>query len=585
MAVDIHPLAINPGPMGEFMRWSATQRAHVCVFGNSNAFFNTASAGGLMQALHIEAALAGIPIYATPLMTICGIDGTTGAPSRSNGWITQAYPEFSRFSLGDTAGNYFDPAPNGGTGLVRDPQDPLQTNWTGLGMAQRWGRADVASSNFSTVLGLLCMTGTTSSTPLVFANNGIQSVTVGAPANPNYLDWREAFRGHIYLANTTVGGGTARPGITINNVLTAQTPAVTVAAGTPTWRNIQRYRTDTIAAGTRAGAVRFGLTVPNGTAITGNVAASYLFLEMVNRTFGWQFSCPWAIGGASMLDIAHSLYNSVRATPDETIYHLMEAACQTQADLDQDPAFTLAIQDTLNARVETNTTAFNQVAVANSVDAYVAHVSYVIGRMQSVWNSLRLVGSNGTTPVVTKANRFKVLLALDHPSGVPDDPLMISYREEAGRILAAKFPDTVTVLRMDRVINAEELHAVNSEQGYASNITATITAIGTGATPLVTTSGAHGLSIGRFVNPAGTNSTPNINGRRRVLSVPTTTTFTIDGPVVTGAGTTGTVVIRDPAHLTEGGYRFAAGKIMAALRTLPPTRATGGVLVRPGRGR
>lgn len=584
--VQVSNFAINPGPLGEIVRLARKQRVHWASFGNSNRMFNTASAGGQAQALHIKCAEAGFPIYATPMMTLCGIEGTTGAPNPSNGYITQAYPEFGRFSLGTGAGNYFDPAPNSGTGLVRDPQDPAQTNWTALGLAQRWGRADSASSTFSTVLSLLCLTGTTSSTPLVFANNGLFSNSVVAPANPNLLNFTEAFRGHIHLADTTVGGGTARPGIIINNVLAAQTPAITIANGTPTWRNIRRYTTGTIAAGARAGQVRFGLTVNGGGAITGNVAASYLYLDWPDRKTGWQFGSPWTVGGASPTDVEFSFYNTIRATSNETLYHYMETAAQLQADHDQDPVILFSLDDTFNGRAETNATVWNAVAVANSVDAYVARISFIISRLQSVWNTVRVVGSDGTTVVATKPNRLKVLLAMDHPAGVPDDPQCVAFREEGGRILAARFPDTVTVLRQDRIINAVELHAVNNEQGFAANTTRTVNSIGTGATPAVGVTATHGLIAGRILNFSGTNSTPPIDGRRIVLEVLSPTSVRLDGPVVTGAGNAGTMTIRDPFHLTKDGYELAAEKLWVAIKSCAAfvTGNAAAVLARPGRG-
>lgn len=568
MTIPTHAYAINPGPAGEFMHWIRQQRGHMCVLGNSNEFFNTSSAGGRLRGMYLKAAAAGIPIYATPVMTLAGAASSTGAPERSTGFISTSYPDFDRYYLGATAGNYFDPAPNGATGLVRDPQDPANTDWTGLGPVHKWGRSESAGTTYSTVLSLLCMVGTTASTPLAFANNGLYSVGL-TPTDPNVFQWTEKFRGEFWLSNTTVAGGTARPAISVNSVVAAQTAAITVAAGTPTWRSMQRYVTSDVAAGSRAGVVKVGFTTINGTALTGSVALSYFFAVHPDRTTGLSFGSPWSIGGASAFDIAYSHYNATRATADEAIYHYMQATCQMQADKDQDPIFCLVIGDTLNMRNETATTAWQTVADADSPEAYATALAYVIARWQSVWNTLELVGSDGTTVVRTKPARFKVILALDHPTGYPDDAEQIAYRETGGALLATKFPDTVTSLRTDQIINAASLYAVNTNQGYASNTTKTANAITAATYPEITTTATHGLVAGQYVTLSGTNSTPSINGARRVRSIVSTTKFTIDDPATTGTGNTGTVTIRDTSHLTKEGYEAYGAWLWSALLSLP----------------
>lgn len=575
MSVPVHAYAINPGPAGWFMRRLRRQRGRMCILGNSNEFFNTSSAGGRLRAMYIKAAAAGIPIYSTPAMTLAGTEATSGAPERSAGFISQSYPDFDRYYPGNGTGNYFDPAPNSGTGLVRDPLNASQTNWTPLGVAHRWGRSDNAGTVHSTVLGLLCMTGCTSSTPLPFANNGLYSANL-TPTDPNVIQWTQKFRGEFWLSDTTVGGGTARPAISVNNVLTAQTPAITIAAGTPTWRNLKRYVTGDVAAGSRAGTVKVGFTTVNGSALTGDVALSYFFVTHPDRTTGLGLDSVWAIGGASPLDVAFSHYNATRATPDETIYHYLQAVCQQQADLNQDPIFCLVIADTLNMRNEGTATAFQTAADPDSPEAYAMHCAYVINRWQAMWNTLELVGSDGTTVIRTKAENFKVILSLDHPAADPDDAEMVSYRETGGAILAAKFPNTVTVLRNDKIVDLGELYAVNSNQGLQPNTTRTINAITTGATSTITTTAAHGLVPGQYVTLSGTNSTPTTNGVVKVLTTPTTTTFTFTpASPITVAGTTGTVTTKDPAHLTLEGYEFYATKLWNALLNLPSLPSDG----------
>ncbi len=74
-----------------------------------------------------------------------------------------------------------------------------------------------------------------------------------------------------------------------------------------------------------------------------------------------------------------------------------------------------------------------------------------------------------------------------------------------------------------------------------SSISATIIDIdSSGSATVIQTSAPHGLTSGRFITIAGTDSTPNINGDFRILSVPTTDTLTI-GKVIAFSGTTGTL--------------------------------------------
>lgn len=567
MAAPQTTYAVNPGPAADFMQWILTQRGHIAILGNSNEFFNTGGAAGRVQGLYKQCAAAGIPIYATPAMTLCGIDPTTGVPAASSGFITQSYPDIARYSLGTAAGNYFDPAPNGATGLVRDPFNASYSAWEPLGRVHRWGRPETAAASYSTLLGLLCMTGCTGTTPLPNANNGIYSISL-SPSDPNVMQWTQKIRGEFWMANTTPGGGTARPAISVNNALAVQTPAITVASGTPTPRNMQRYVTSDLAAGARAGTVRCGFTVPNGTVLTGDVALSYLFVVHPDRTTGLSFGSPWSVGGASPFDVAFSHYGAARATSDEAIYHYLQATCQMQADKDQDPCFCLVIADTLNMRNEATTTAWQTSVVADSPEAYARAIAYVIARWQAMWNTLELVGSDGSTVIRTKADRFKVIIGLDHPTGDPDDAEQIAYREQGGQILAARFPDTVTALRMDRIISAAELYAVNTNQGYYSNTTRTISAISAATYPEVTTTASHGLVVGQYVTHSSTNSTPPIDGACRVRSIVSSTKYTIDAPATTGAGSSGTVTIRDTNHLTEAGYTHYGQKFWAAMAAI-----------------
>ncbi len=77
-----------------------------------------------------------------------------------------------------------------------------------------------------------------------------------------------------------------------------------------------------------------------------------------------------------------------------------------------------------------------------------------------------------------------------------------------------------------------------------------IATIGTGSTPTITTSAAHGLSTGQQVVISGSNTAPVIDGRYSVTSTGANT-FTISGVTVTGAGSAGVVTI--PVQVTAIG--------------------------------
>lgn len=85
-----------------------------------------------------------------------------------------------------------------------------------------------------------------------------------------------------------------------------------------------------------------------------------------------------------------------------------------------------------------------------------------------------------------------------------------------------------------------------------------ITGISTGSGSVtITTSGDHGLAVGMIVRLSGTNSTPNVNANYEVVSVPTSTTFTINA-TVSGAGTSGKMQFPGASFFGRG-----TGKMMA----------------------
>lgn len=107
-----------------------------------------------------------------------------------------------------------------------------------------------------------------------------------------------------------------------------------------------------------------------------------------------------------------------------------------------------------------------------------------------------------------------------------------------------------------------------------------ITSIGTGATPLVTTvvgpkALGHNLSVGNFVTLTNTSSTPEINGTFEVLTVPSPTTFTIaPDDAVTIAGSSGTAKLNYALSLpisAGGNVRDSIVDLAAKLDTDPNT--------------
>lgn len=100
-----------------------------------------------------------------------------------------------------------------------------------------------------------------------------------------------------------------------------------------------------------------------------------------------------------------------------------------------------------------------------------------------------------------------------------------------------------------------------------SNIAkAPITSITTGLTPTITTSVVHNLAVNDYVTLKNTNSTPSIDGLYKVISAPTTTTFSIllITPV-TIVGTSGTTRLNYTNTLSsKGGDDLSADLIKLA---------------------
>jgi hypothetical protein len=61
---------------------------------------------------------------------------------------------------------------------------------------------------------------------------------------------------------------------------------------------------------------------------------------------------------------------------------------------------------------------------------------------------------------------------------------------------------------------------------------------------VITTERAHLLKVGDYVSITGSDSTPSINGHYVIATVATSTTFTLTGVTITGAGTVGVVSTR-----------------------------------------
>jgi hypothetical protein len=165
----------------------------------------------------------------------------------------------------------------------------------------------------------------------------------------------------------------------------------------------------------------------------------------------------------------------------------------------------------------------------------------------------------------------------------------------------------------DGLTKASAEHAITGERlfgGVLNGMTAVTTAGNTESTPedvmfpdpavniltsavsgdLITTQSAHGLAVGDYVFISGhTGSTPSINSTAgtagsKVATVPTSTTFTLDGVTITVGGTGGTakrfksvvistsnssevVTTATPHGLVVGDYVFVVGHSDSALNT------------------
>lgn len=556
-------IAINPGPMGRVMRLARSQRVAWARKENSNGQYNAQGNNrGRVLGLAWGLAAAGYPIWGTPLITIGGVFGDDGAAPISTGWNVDA-------------GYFFRSSPSTGVGglleasRVRGIYSSADAAF-GLSQAYSFGRGESSASPWSTPHAALVMLTPPSA---VTQGNGIRSDQTGAPELANLPDWREAFRGEIYLASVTPSGGTARPAISVSASLAAQAATFTATAGTPTWRNWTRVVTDTLAAGTRSGTIRFGVVTNGGSNTTGEVGVGYQQLVLPGRTSGFCVSMLWGQGGMSVLDMAFALVPgavNTRALSDETIYHFMQAACQPIADLGQRPVLVVSVADSLNSRNEGVSSIPLAKTPASGADAYADNLTYIFSRMLAVWARLELIGP-GSTIVRTRPEDLVFVSGEEHGISEPNDGTMVSYVNAAGLILAARFPRNFTAIRGWVAAPDSAIYAAGSNTGYAPNTTRTLNSITTGATPTLTTTANHTLIPGQLITLSGTNSTPAINGVHRVVATPTATTFTITPSApVTVAGSAGTVDVRDLSHLSRDGYQTHGTLLARAFADLPP---------------
>jgi hypothetical protein len=139
----------------------------------------------------------------------------------------------------------------------------------------------------------------------------------------------------------------------------------------------------------------------------------------------------------------------------------------------------------------------------------------------------------------------QLLRKLDGDQGVADADYYSLLNAPDGVELRAKIADASPTAGLAAKLDADSGVA---ETDYLSSVetkSGTITAISTGSTVTITTSGNHELLTGRRVRLNSSNSTPSVDGVHTV-TVLTDTTFTIVPTLpVTTAGTTATFITED----------------------------------------
>lgn len=141
------------------------------------------------------------------------------------------------------------------------------------------------------------------------------------------------------------------------------------------------------------------------------------------------------------------------------------------------------------------------------------------------------------TQTVTIYNYNSLLKKLDIDVGVADNQYFADLEATIGDNMRDKLVELAVKLDADSL-------GFNDYEAAINNLSGSITSIGTGSTPVIT-SPAHGLLTGRKVLLASTNSFPTINGEYEV-TVTGVNTFTVNpGVIITTAGTAGTFTTQD----------------------------------------
>lgn len=391
----------NAAALAEFFDSASSRRVDLLLIGDSN----TLHRGGGWDHGWIKAAHTRRGLYATGLHS-----------AGENGGLGSGVGYFAQTTSATGAGFEYSNAPQECDDFLKWPLPPQ-------------GYLYVATGQSSSGRG----------------NHGMY-VSPGGPLNVSAaLNFHYSFVGFPQSGP----GGSFQPVVRLgcspwNLLVTAQPQASNFGVGV-------RSQVLQVPPGARSCSIEFRWTPFNfsGPGVVGPFMGLYMRAEDPSKQEGMGVSTFYARGGYSARDMAADLL----ATNELTIATYLTHIRQLQPERKQ---VLVRISTGVNDRSE----ALPSVGPVGylpgfSPEAFKENIEVIINRVRGVWVSQGWPADE-LSFLITVSPPIKTLA--EEPVGIPDDPLLIAYREQAAQI--ARENPGVAALRMDEITSAEELLAL-----------------------------------------------------------------------------------------------------------------------------
>lgn len=280
------------------------------------------------------------------------------------------------------------------------------------------------------------------------AGNAPGLIVSGASA----LDTSAALEFDLHYGTFDSGSGSFQTGARIN-----ASPFTNITRGSVTSTNTGAFGMGKTTLEVPADAGRSGINVIAGPAMSGgeNIEApffmTYARWRRPDRTAGYAFSTLYGSGGQSLRDMAFALQEA----SDETLQHFFSILRDDQGD--QRKTIVICINSGLNDRQETLASVGpDEVADADSADAYVDNLKAIQARISGIWTS------NGWS-----LDELFFLIFPSHPIDDPDDAELVAYRSAATTYAATQ--DRMQVIDLAALTNEAEMLAAGWYNGGGSD--------------------------------------------------------------------------------------------------------------------